>query len=346
MGAEVGRVPTERDDARSPALPRACVPSLRHPRVVGADTALAWIGADSRMYSIARSEHTARCPAVRWRNAACDKRGRIVAITDGGDAWLFASFASWDKWGKKEADAARDRHPRAACASAHALAETRAASATGCDRAPQERTPEAPSEAPRTAVRLSASCGPTPRFSSVAAGGAHFVLVADTTHCASSAPRKAPVLALGDNRFGQLGTSPSVSSSTDLHPVAFFSRAEGFPGSVAKVVCGNRHSIALTDDGDAYVWGALEGTATEPDPAPVDLGEDLLDVMVKDAACGSEHAVLLLADGSVWVVGSDIYGDAHPDCAPNPGCAPHRIDVRGASAVGAAQWTSYAVAHA
>lgn len=138
-----------------------------------------------------------------------------------------------------------------------------------------------------------------PPVHSVAGGGAHFVVVTKDPEC--------PIYAYGDGRYGQLGT-PALQrppDSRDIVKVEYFSARQGFTARIAAVECGNRHSVALTVDGDAYFWGWLDVNEVEMPltPTPIMLGEEQLDRQVVQVACGAAHTLLLLDDGSLWGFG-------------------------------------------
>lgn len=141
----------------------------------------------------------------------------------------------------------------------------------------------------------------TPPCVAVAGGGAHFVLITEGDRGASR------VYALGDNRFGQLGDLDLGRVAPA--PVSFFSAAECFDARIVQVCAGSRHSVALADDGNVYVWGwdAVLDCALEP--TPVLLDDAHVDVDVVEVACGASHTLLRLADGAVWGFGTDAHSE-------------------------------------
>ena len=169
----------------------------------------------------------------------------------------------------------------------------------------------------------------TPSFDHVCAGGSHFVLL--------SRSADTPLYAAGDNRFGQLGEMGVPED--ELHPVTFFSKTDGFPASISSVACGNRHTLALTLDGDCYVWGWYGGTCMAPEP--VDIGGDGTNFpTVLTIACGSEASLFLLDDKSVWITGEMGGANAQPTTEPRRVTLKQTdeiLDIR------AAQWTYVAL---
>lgn len=131
----------------------------------------------------------------------------------------------------------------------------------------------------------------------ISGGGGHFLL------CTSSA-----VFSFGDNRHGQCGIPPSMpTSSSTLNKVEFF---DGL--SPTLVAAGGAHSVVVTADGSAYIWGDnREGqcggfitTAGEPTLISLLPDEEVGDEPdIIDAACGSQHSVLVTRQKGVWVAG-------------------------------------------
>lgn len=68
---------------------------------------------------------------------------------------------------------------------------------------------------------------------------------------------KGEVYAMGDDTFGQCGQEGEGRSST----APFFEKRFGKPvkvkidEKVVKIVCGYRHSLAITEKGNLYGWG-------------------------------------------------------------------------------------------
>lgn len=174
-----------------------------------------------------------------------------------------------------------------------------------------------------------------PALESVTAGGAHFVLL--------SSHQPSPIYVTGDHRYGQLGDIECTGNcpSMTLHELQFFSRSEGFPSSIRQVACGQRHSLALTTDGDVYIWGWTPyfSDVWQP-PTPVDLGENVIDIPITSMAAATDASVFLLADGTVWQLGT-FSGKTPPSPSPVQQVPlPHP-----ARSLGAAQWSFYAVLH-
>lgn len=161
----------------------------------------------------------------------------------------------------------------------------------------------------------------------MAAGGAHFVLLA-LNH-------SSPLYIIGDNRYGQLGELYPDEEEDCLKEMTFFSIREGFPGRITSIHCGFRHSVALTSDGDAYIWGWVSDQSDPfTGPVPVDIGEEGEFPNVQAVACGAETSLFLLQDGSVWILGQHDTIKARQVPLPKP-----------ARQIAAAQWSYYALIH-
>lgn len=142
---------------------------------------------------------------------------------------------------------------------------------------------------------------------------------------------------MGDNRFGQLGDMECSTQEGHLLEMTFFSKKEGFPSSIKSISCGYRHSIALTSDGDAYLWGWVQNEDDPvfgPTPIDIDEASDELPHLL-EVACAAETSLLLLQDGSVWIVGEKGTMKARHIQLPKP-----------AFQIAAAQWSYYALTQA
>ncbi|HEY0170521.1 MAG TPA: chitobiase/beta-hexosaminidase C-terminal domain-containing protein, partial [Pyrinomonadaceae bacterium] len=132
----------------------------------------------------------------------------------------------------------------------------------------------------------------------VAAGGSHtLALKADGT-----------VWGWGENRGGQLGFTEQFGGSR--------SRPVQVPGvsSVAGIVAGGGHNLALKTDGTVWAWGANgsgqvgNGSYTEKSP---DAAQVAGLSNVKAVAAGPAYSLAVKHDGTVWGWGSNYYGNTH-----------------------------------
>ncbi|KAJ2770897.1 alpha tubulin suppressor [Coemansia nantahalensis] len=155
----------------------------------------------------------------------------------------------------------------------------------------------------------------------VACGWNHTLLL-DGTGC---------VWAAGSNSFGQLGqpaaqpgSPPRNGAWTRVVPGA---RDPAPPPAFVAVACGMRHSLALSEDGAVYGWGAnrcgqlgLEPDRAAPNiPAAACVSAGLPAIAM--VACGRSHSILLARDRTtVFVAGQDTYAQCGPsDAAPVAG---------------------------
>ena len=120
--------------------------------------------------------------------------------------------------------------------------------------------------------------------------------------------RKGQVWAMGDDTFGQCG-----QGEENRQKVAPFFEVRHrtpqkvpIPEKVAKVVSGNRHCLAITENGGLYGWGfnsmqqlSHSDDYQNPDSpshaifSPEKFGGELKNKHVVDAACGEEHSVVV-----------------------------------------------------
>lgn len=105
------------------------------------------------------------------------------------------------------------------------------------------------------------------------------------------------VSAWGDNTDGQLGDGSTETSR--MSPVT----VTGLPANIVKIIGGSSHSVALTANGDVWMWGSNGygqhgiGAADDdrhPTPAKVAALADIVDI-----ANGRDHLLALKADGTV-----------------------------------------------
>lgn len=167
-----------------------------------------------------------------------------------------------------------------------------------------------------------------------AVGGHHSIAVCDQV-----AGHDGVVFCWGSNSHGQLGISPSSSSTIDkltdgsakrepttfpraavIHQVATLRSV-----SVRLVACGVLHSLALTSDGKVYSWGCSDGGRlghVKPLKRSSDVGEPALvsgvltNLVVLRIACGAWHSACIAAEasqadsgaGRVFTWGTGVYG--------------------------------------
>lgn len=255
----------------------------------------------------AQEVRTTTCAAPVWKTAAADGRGRCMALDVDGCAHLFSSIAAL-------------RHATEASGEAIVL----------------RRSSRFVAYTYNQGKPALADLG-LPRFVAVAAGNAHFVLLAD-----QAVRTEAPVWVYGDARFGavpmhfdtdtalvgaipaQLDIPPSaaVTNGRLLQALPTFSRAEGFPCRIGVVAAGGRHSLVLSEHGDVYGWGWNEHANLMPvapcsstevpawhhnmlaDPTPLDMPDlNGHDVCIASVAAAEGRTLAVSTDGALLVAG-------------------------------------------
>jgi alpha-tubulin suppressor-like RCC1 family protein len=108
----------------------------------------------------------------------------------------------------------------------------------------------------------------------------------------------------GDNEYGQLGIGNSDVINSSIPKLI-----EGIHGIVA-VAAGNKHSLALADDGTVWSWGSNEkgqlGHANQSESYVPKLIYSLTNVV--SIAAGYGHSMALKEDGTVWTWGENNFG--------------------------------------
>jgi hypothetical protein len=162
--------------------------------------------------------------------------------------------------------------------------------------------------------------GATGRVVKIAAGAAHSLALTATGQ----------LYAFGDNRYGQLGnaTNDGVDAA---NPRPTLVSLPASSGQVMQIAAGAAYSLALTDTGRLYAFGANRygqlGNATNdgteaPNPAPAPLGVPGGGHPIAIAA-GAQHSLVLTTVGQVYAFGDNEDGQlgriANAESAnPNP----------------------------
>jgi len=133
-----------------------------------------------------------------------------------------------------------------------------------------------------------------------------------TTAVSSATPEPETFITLsawGGNHFGELGNGTTTDSST---PVQVSDLA-----GVRNAAGGNKHSLALKDEGTVWAWGwnhlGKLGIGTDIDsstPVQVTDSNDASGYLsgVQAIAAGSFHSLALKDDGTVWAWGGNFAG--------------------------------------
>ncbi|XP_063377365.1 probable E3 ubiquitin-protein ligase HERC4 [Cydia fagiglandana] len=112
----------------------------------------------------------------------------------------------------------------------------------------------------------------------------------------------------GSDILGQLGSN--LGSHTQDKPKIVKSLATR---NVIQIACGSYHSLALTNNGDIYAWGANTygqcglGTVTNKELTPQHIAS-LQGVPIAMIACGSNHTFALTKSGAVYGWGKNSHG--------------------------------------
>ena len=73
---------------------------------------------------------------------------------------------------------------------------------------------------------------------------------------------------------------------------------------ISEVVCGHRHTIARTNNGHLYSWGANDTFQLGLGPSyPKVVKKPVYIDSIRDVelvSCGNEHSVAVLQDGTLW----------------------------------------------
>ena len=137
------------------------------------------------------------------------------------------------------------------------------------------------------------------------------------------------MLAMGDDTFGQCGaggegrtTSAPFFEARHRTPtrVTLPLDSKGRPQPVKKVICGFRHSLAITENGKLYGWGYnnqqqlshAQEYADEANPmhaifVPQRITGDLEELFVVDAAAGEEMSVIVAQGKKAGIIFEQVY---------------------------------------
>ncbi|XP_054166562.1 uncharacterized protein LOC128964028 [Oppia nitens] len=115
----------------------------------------------------------------------------------------------------------------------------------------------------------------------------------------------------GINDSGQLGLGYKSYTDNYFRPT----RIEYMSGKdIVTMICGRRHVMALTAQGDVYAWGAnnMGQCGTGPNnktiiDAPIKLDIDFINP-VKSIACGDNHSIAMTVDQHIYVWGDNNCG--------------------------------------
>ncbi|BAM79724.1 similar to UVB-resistance protein UVR8 [Cyanidioschyzon merolae strain 10D] len=157
---------------------------------------------------------------------------------------------------------------------------------------------------------------PNLRIIKVASGDRHTLVLTDDGR----------IYGFGSNEYGQLGITMSCDQETAENPTSkqcVFSEPRLLTGGalagrrIAQIACGERHSVALSDQGEVICWGhgmsgqlgLGESITMTPTPQILNTrNSPLASRRVTGIACGHENTLFLVSDNEIYVTGSGEYG--------------------------------------
>jgi alpha-tubulin suppressor-like RCC1 family protein len=174
----------------------------------------------------------------------------------------------------------------------------------------------------------------TGRFTSVAAGGEHTLVLTSTGE----------VFSFGNNRYGQLGR-PAPAAGFDASPALV--HFPGLSGTIVAIAAGQEHSLALSSSGQLYAFGdnhsgrlgraAGDGSDTA-NQTPTVVKTPSKAGAVTQIAAGGDYSLALTSRGIVLAFGDNNYGQLgaarnNGTDAPNP--PPTAVSIPGGATLGA-----------
>ncbi|XP_050667406.1 probable E3 ubiquitin-protein ligase HERC4 isoform X2 [Leptidea sinapis] len=112
----------------------------------------------------------------------------------------------------------------------------------------------------------------------------------------------------GSDSMGQLGSNLGAYAQDKPKIIKFLATR-----NVIQIACGSYHSIALTNNGELYAWGANSygqcglGTVSKKETTPKQI-TSLIGVPIAFVACGSNHTFVLSKSGAVFGFGKNSHG--------------------------------------
>ncbi|CAG9136700.1 unnamed protein product [Plutella xylostella] len=112
----------------------------------------------------------------------------------------------------------------------------------------------------------------------------------------------------GSDSMGQLGSNLGAYSQDKPKIIKFLAAR-----NVIQIACGSYHSVALTNSGELYAWGANNhgqcglGTVTSKETTPQAI-TSLVGVPIALIVCGSNHTFALSKSGAVFGWGKNTHG--------------------------------------
>lgn len=99
----------------------------------------------------------------------------------------------------------------------------------------------------------------------------------------------------GSLLFGKIGITAQVNNFREFHLQAPMAQHK-----VAKVACGDYHTLALTQEGTVFSWGGTLWDKTGHKVGGIHKIEHLKGQKITDIACGDFHSLALNRNGQVY----------------------------------------------
>ncbi|XP_035715246.1 ultraviolet-B receptor UVR8 [Folsomia candida] len=139
------------------------------------------------------------------------------------------------------------------------------------------------------------------------------------------------VFAFGRNSHGQIGNGSTKDQFQVIEVRMTITLDARRQIQIVQISCGSCHSVALSDDGSVYSWGANdkgqlgEGSKIENNPTPKRI---LLVAKVTKISCGKHHTLAMTERGEIYAWGSNHHGQLGTGSS-SKSRIPVKIDVDG-----------------
>lgn len=139
------------------------------------------------------------------------------------------------------------------------------------------------------------------------------------------------MFAFGRNSHGQIGNGSTKDQFQVIEVRMTITLDARRQIQIVQISCGSCHSVALSDDGSVYSWGANdkgqlgEGSKIENNPTPKRI---LLVAKVTKISCGKHHTLAMTERGEIYAWGSNHHGQLGTGSS-SKSRIPVKIDVDG-----------------
>ncbi|XP_076674441.1 uncharacterized protein LOC143372273 [Andrena cerasifolii] len=135
----------------------------------------------------------------------------------------------------------------------------------------------------------------------------HMVIVFNFGCAALIVTKDGTVYGIGKNNTGCLGTGDTYNTSSPREITALSGKG------IKTFAYWNDQSLALTENGEVYVWGCPYDNIKRYKPTSQNLTPTLVEgypreTFMVDLACGKYHSLALTSDGKVYAWGKNTYG--------------------------------------